>query len=351
MIMLSLLCSMCFSSCESRDEIQEKAINEYMNKTYADFPSYECVETQYLDSIQDYPCDYKCLIAGLKTYKALYAVIEPAADFTQCYAKENNLVEGQHSFNPQLLQGITKQKYLVWMDSVRTFAVAKHDIEQKVESYHPHAYIRVFKKYRVNKNGKHKFIIARFYFDENLKFTNQLILSEEENNCVTGIINLAMNHDFSSINTLFKKFVELPNDEVLNFLSQYPTMPIEDLLNMPMNNMAETQADVSNSTDYNNYTERSNAANSLSSAKGGNIYVVTTKCGGATSKAAEKRFTKYSVNGDIEAIDEMMLRGELIPLQKGEEVIMLDLGFITSKVRTSHGIVVYVDTEYLRNGS
>lgn len=343
---------MCFSSCESRDEIQEKAISEYMNKTYADFPSYECVETQYLDSIQDYPCDYNCLIAGLKTYKALYALVNPAADLMQCCVKENKLGEGKHSFNPQLLRGISKQKYLVWMDSVRAFAIAKHDIEQKAESYKPHSYIRVFKKYRISKNGKNGFIIARFYFDGNLKLSNQLILSEEENNCVIGIISMAMIHDFSSINSLFKKkIVELPNDEVLNFLSQYPTMPIDDLLNMSMNNIAGTQVDNSNSTDYNNDTERSNAANSLSSAKGGNIYVVTTKCGGATSKAAEKRFTKYSVNGDIEAIDEMMLRGELIPLQKGEEVIMLDLGFITSKVRTSRGIVVYVDTEYLRNGS
>ena len=128
-------------------------------------------------------------------------------------------------------------------------------------------------------------------------------------------------------------------------------MPIDDLLNMSMNNIAGTQVDNSNSTDYNNDTERSNVANSSSSTKRGNMYVVTTKCGGATSKEAEKRFTKYSVNGDIKAIDEMMLRGELIPLQEGEEVIMLDLGFITSKVRTSRGIVVYVDTEYLRNGS
>ncbi len=40
MIMLSLLYSMCFSSCKSKDEIQEKAINEYMNKTYADSLSY-----------------------------------------------------------------------------------------------------------------------------------------------------------------------------------------------------------------------------------------------------------------------------------------------------------------------
>lgn len=78
------------------------------------------------------------------------------------------------------------------------------------------------------------------------------------------------------------------------------------------------------------------------------MYVVTTKCGGATSKEAEKRFTKHSVNGDIKAIDEMMMKGELIPLQKGEEVIMLDLGYVTSKVRTSCGNVVYVDTEYLR---
>lgn len=44
------------------------------------------------------------------------------------------------------------------------------------------------------------------------------------------------------------------------------------------------------------------------------MYVVTTKCGGATSKEAEKRFTKHSVNGDIKAIDEMMMKGELIPL-------------------------------------
>lgn len=174
-----------------------------------------------MDSIQDYPFDYNCLIAGLKTYKALYALVNPAADLMQCCVKENKLGEGKHSFNPQSLKGFTKQKYLVWMDSVRDFAVAKHELEQKVDSYQPHSYMRVFKKYRINKEGKNYFIVARFYFDNDHHLTNQLILTEEESKGVAGLINMAMIHDFSSINTLFKKFVELPNDEVLNFLNGF----------------------------------------------------------------------------------------------------------------------------------
>lgn len=350
-IVLSLICSMCICSCVSKEEKQETAISEYMNKTFADFPSYECVETIYLDSIQDKPTDYDCLKLGLRAYKALLGILNPTEEFMQSYADSLNIIENKRvSLNPETLTGLPRQKYFVWIDSVRSFAIIRQKLIQKVDNFVPYQNIRVAKKYRVCGDDGDKFLYARFYFDSNYRLKNQLILTEEENQCVFGMISMTMNRDFSPIKTLFNnKLIELPNDDVLNTLAQYPNKPIEELLGMSENYLPVTQVNNPSTTDHissqNTTLDSYNPDNSGSYGGLDSYVVVVDKCAGAISEDANNRYARYSARDNIDEIQRMLVSGELIVLRRGDVVNMLHLGYVTSEVRLQDGRRVFVDTE------
>lgn len=302
---LSIMCSMCFTSCENKEEKQEKAIREFMNKTYADFPNYECVQTEYLDSIQDNPFDYEGLILGLMAYKSCLGIAKPAYNLVQSALQDTNLPEGKYTLNVDSFSEKTEQKYFVWMDSVRVYAVARDALMKKVENFKPYSYNRVFKKYRVITDGKANFIHARFYFDEDCNLTKQLILKEEDSNCASGMICMAKQHDFSNLNQVFNKQIDLPNEEILNYLANYPKMPIIQLIHQ-LNSQASNSIPAEAPKDINIEESKYNLeSSSTTSSTSGNVYIVTSKCGGTISKEAEKRFTKYAVSGNTSGIDEM----------------------------------------------
>lgn len=338
---------MCICSCVSNEEKQEAAISEYMNKTFEDFPSYECVETIYSDSIQDQPVDYSCLTFGLRTYNAALGTLNPAIEFVESYVDCNKLEEKSFSLNPELLTGIPRQKYFVWMDSVRSFAVLRQELMKKVDNYSPHSYIRVYKKYRICGEGENKFLHARFYFDSNYELVNQLILSEEENTCTYGMISLAMNKDYSILNSLFNKIIEMPNENILNTIAQYPNTPIDELLGMSgNNNVLVTQVNNPSTTD--NLSEQSSTYGSYGSEsydESNSYVVIVDKCAGAISEDANNRFAKYSARDNIDEIQRMLVSGELIVLRRGDIVNMLHLGYVTSEVRLQDGRRIFVDTE------
>ena len=79
-----------------------------------------------------------------------------------------------------------------------------------------------------------------------------------------------------------------------------------------------------------------------------NVYVVKKDiCGATHTKESMDKYTKYAVYGKTEEINYMLLRGELIVLRKGEKVIMVEPGFILSRVMLQNGKTVYTDTENL----
>lgn len=75
-----------------------------------------------------------------------------------------------------------------------------------------------------------------------------------------------------------------------------------------------------------------------------NLYRVKEQCGATYTKEANKRFTKYANANDLSSIDNMVLNGEIEILNAGDIVMMIDIGFFLSQVKTKRGTLLYVDT-------
>lgn len=95
--------------------------------------------------------------------------------------------------------------------------------------------------------------------------------------------------------------------------------------------------------------ESSVEINRMTAANSADPYVVKRGPVGATyTKEASERFAQYSIHNDTYAIDKMITDGEIIILNEGDIVSMIDIGFMLSKVRTSTGAEVWIDTDLLK---
>ena len=80
-------------------------------------------------------------------------------------------------------------------------------------------------------------------------------------------------------------------------------------------------------------------------------YYISKEGYGAITKKALDELVRYLSHNDIQSAQKMLIRGELVPLEVGMGVYMLDYGFAKCKVEISDGpykgTVVYVITEFV----
>lgn len=81
---------------------------------------------------------------------------------------------------------------------------------------------------------------------------------------------------------------------------------------------------------------------------GANLYVVKKRAYATSTKDGYDRLVEYSNANDLSSIDYMVVNGEISILNPGDEVMMLDCGFMVSKVKNKNGYVVFVDTGSIR---
>lgn len=81
---------------------------------------------------------------------------------------------------------------------------------------------------------------------------------------------------------------------------------------------------------------------------GANLYVVTKQTYGTSTREGYDRLVEYANANDLSSIDYMVVKGEISILNQDDEVMMLDCGFMVSKVKNAFGYIVFVDTGSIR---
>lgn len=342
------------SSCKDEESKRLEAIKDVMNKNIVDISSYEGLETVYMDSIQDQPCDSARVFKAYNVYQASLKAGLSLANFYEEFFRNKSLNGEKIALNADSMSTQERNLYFKFIEDFRKFAILNNELTNMVLDYKPYSYRRIYHKYRYkDESGKYQIGHGRFYFNERDELEKFLLMPDSINGSVFGAIELAKNRDITPFIHIYRHFGLGIDEGFYEILVNNPDTQIESLLGY---SQGSVQTSVVN-THHNDNTDpviESNKRNeetynrgAYSSSGSSYDYIVTQKCGAAISKDAEKRFARYSVNGDTDGINRMLLNGELVVLQSGDEVKMLDLGFSISKVRTSRGQTVYVDTEFL----
>ena len=97
--------------------------------------------------------------------------------------------------------------------------------------------------------------------------------------------------------------------------------------------------------------EETTTETTLGSSSGPTNYYISKEGYGAKTKKALNDLVRYLSHNDISSARQMLARGELVPLEVGMGVYLLDYGVAQCKVEISDGpykgTIVYVITEYV----
>ena len=134
----------------------------------------------------------------------------------------------------------------------------------------------------------------------------------------------------------FKLLDEMGND-VRSTLAESTILAIES------RNEKSFKPDEPSNTNY--------SPNTTSPSKSNSTFYISRECYGAKSKDALNALVRHLSNNDISSAKRQLSRGELIPLNVGTAVEMINYGFANCKVEIVEGSysgeVVYVITEFI----
>ena len=336
----------------SADEAKRSDIIEKIKlKELRSDRSLQTLASSFKDSIQDNPYDSVCTRQSLRALDGLDKFIDEFADFVVLFPY------GTKDFSPENLPQGKAAEYEHYVNNMRACLGEYRALVDTVQNFTPYRSRRVFEIYSV-KNGNQ--YAGLYFFDDDDNLQSYFWFDQQRLSLMYGMIQRAKDHDFTFIEEMVGNAGYKLDNKLLAFLmsegdTKFDNSEIRELAN-------------ASSARYNRTNSTSNGSSALSGASGqqqsgsnakdaannfiktfGKKYVVTKKvCAAAYTKEALERFTQYALDDDYDSINNMLLRGELLILNEGNVVTMVDFGTSLSKVKLPNQRVVITDSSNLK---
>ena len=362
-ILLYILFSILVLPISATEVKRDSIINAIINFEIGRVPTLKKEMSTFKDSINDFPMDSIRLRQAVIQCNGVQDFIKNMASLVCLFP------QGTTSFDYKNLPTYKLDNYQLYATGMKKWLSQYRKLVEQVDNYVPYQYRRVTEKYStLNGNGETKKYVAVYYFNNNDDLERYFWFDEEKWNMATGMINYAVNHDYTFIEKLIAILGFQFNESLMTYLMggeevQFNREELNKLIKSreeqakresssngfqnSTSNKVHTSKNSSNPRNQQANTQRLNTPRTVK-MHGPKYMVIKDVCGATYTKEAMKKFTKYAINNNTSGIDYMIVSGQLTVLSRGQEVTMLDLGFITSQVQLSNGAIVYVDTECLR---
>ena len=321
---------------------------------------YEIKESIFKDTIRLKANDSINIPKALVAFNSLqHDFVDNCAEFVALFPA------GTKVFNPEVLNDASLNNYQRLVKQMRKGLDEYRNLIESVNNYQPYQQRRLDELYEV-KNGKGEILQfqASYFFDKEDNLERYFWLSSYDKKTVMGMINLAGMRNFEFIETILEQVgiefsrnlityiisdedTKLPDEEVKRLQSERKLQIKRQTIRQSQNvqstasNGSNTGQTLQANVDVNNQNSNSHYVYSNH-----DVYIVKKDiCGATYSKDAMKKFTEYSVKGKTSDINYMIATGELVILRKGQKVVMVEPGFILSRVMLQDGKTVFTDTE------
>ena len=292
--------------------------------------------------------------------KALAAFNSLQHDFVDNCAKFVALFPaGTKHFKPELLDDSNLTSYKVLAKKMRKGLNGYRELVESVNNYQPYQQRRLDESYEVkNGNGEILQFQASYFFDSEDNLERYFWLSAFDKKSVMGMINLAGKRNYEFIETILEQVgIQFGQNLITYIISDEDNrLPDEEVLALREGRKSQIKKQTIRASKESNGTSSQSSiiSNNNSTAQNTShytynehhVYIVKKDiCGATFTKEAMKQFTHYSIHGKNDGIKNMLATGELIVLRKGQKVIMVEPGYVLSRVMLSNGKTVYTDTE------
>ena len=352
-----LICLLIPCILVSADEAKRSDIIEKIKlKELGSHKKTQTLASAFKDSIQDNPYDSVCTRQSLRALDGLDKFIDQFADFALLFPV------GTKDFSPKNLPQDKIEKYEYYVNEMRASLGEYRALIDTVQNFTPYRSRRVFEMYSINK-GKSDAdqYAAVYFFDDDDNLQRYFWFDQKTLSLMYGMIQRAKDHDFTFIEEMVGNAGYKLDKKLLAFLMSEGDTKFD-------NSEIRELANVSSARYKNRTNSTSNGSSALSGASGqqqsgsnakdaannfiktfGKKYVVTKKvCAAAYTKEALERFTQYALDDDYDSISSMLTRGELLILNEGNVVTMVDFGTSLSKVKLPNQRVVITDSSNLK---
>lgn len=346
------------------DSKRQRIVKNVIERELGSNTSYDVKSSFFKDTIRYQPFDSINVPQALRAFNALQTdFCENCGEFVALFPS------GTKDFNPSLLKEKDLAKYELLAEKMRNSLNEYRTLIDFVQKYEPYKQRRLDETYsKKNETGE---VVeeyhATYYFDKEDNLVRYIWSTVDEQKAVFSLINFAKQSDFEFIENALEGSGIYFSKELIKFIisdenNKYPYEIVKKIqsqrkrqlqtqLTRNSNNNAQTNvsSQIRQESSSQNYTPPANrSTTSHYKYNEHNVYVVKKDiCGATHTKESMDKYTKYAVHGKTEEINYMLLRGELIVLRKGEKVIMVEPGFILSRVMLQNGKTVYTDTENL----
>lgn len=361
--LLFLLTFICLVQPNYADELKRRnIINRVIEQELGSNAIFEIKESIFKDTIRLKANDSINIPKALVAFNSLqHDFIDNCAEFVALFPT------GTKVFNPELLNNASLNKYKILAKQMRKGLDEYRNLIESVNNYQPYQQRRLDELYEV-KNGKGQILEfqASYFFDSEDNLERYFWLSSSDKKTVMGMINLAGMRNFEFIETILERVgiefsrnlityiisdedSKLPDEEVKRLQSERKLQIKRQTIRQAQNTQSSTSK-ASNTRQNLQVNVVVNNQNSNSNShyvyNNHDVYIVKKDiCGATYSKEAMKKFTEYSVKSKTSDINYMIATGELVVLRKGQKVVMVEPGFILSRVMLQNGKTVFTDTE------
>ena len=341
---------------------RQNIIHDIVTKELGSNTYIQTIESNFKDSVNVQPYDSVCIRQAIRAWDGF---MDFAGNFVEFKV---NLFPNSNKYSPSLLSIDNLEKYQFYTTRMRNSLDEYRRLIELVSTYVPYQTRRVNELHEVkNGNGEALQYRAIYFFNDNDDLERYFWFDKMKEISTVSMIERAKNHDFQFIETALERLNIKFDPEFMTYLvssedTEYNKEEVQKLktqrrsqvkLQSIKRNQASSRGSATVSTG-NSTCSNTNQSNSrqvgTSHTPIYNVqqYVVTKDvCGATYTKDAMKRYTKFAINDNYNAINYMIANGELIVLRRGQVVTMLDHGFSLSYIMLSNGRKVYTDTENL----
>ena len=341
----------------SADEAKRTDIIERIKlKELGDEPTLKTISSVFIDSLHGNPYDSICMRQSLRAWDGMNKFIDELANFIVLFPS------GTKDFSPKNLPQDKLEKYEYYVNAMRAGLKEYRALIDSVQNFTPYRTRRVYDDYTVNNsNGDVVRYSAAYFFDDEDNLQRYFWFDKLKLSVMSGMIKRAKDHDFTFIEQMADTLGYKLDSKLMVFLMsegdvEFDNSEIRELAKVNSKRIkrkAKTNSYrssvISNVSGKENIDNRTNnVKNSIINSSGKKYVVIKKECAATYTNDAMKRFTKFAIDDDYDSIDYMLLSGQLLVLNEGDVVTMVEHGFSLSKVRLSNGRVVITDTSNLK---
>lgn len=353
-IILMLAFAFCTQQNFADDLKRRSAVQKVIDHELGSNAIFTIKESKFKDTIRLKANDSINIPKALAAFNSLqHDFVDNCAEFVALFPA------GTKHFKPELLDERSLTSYKILAKKMRKGLDGYRELVESVNNYQPYQQRRLDEMYEV-KNGKGEVLQfqASYFFDNDDNLERYFWLSAFDKKSVMGMINLAGMRNYEFIETILDRVGIQFGQNLITYIigDEDNRLPDEEVRTLRESRKTQIKRQTIQATKQTNESpshsstvDNNNTTAKISSHYTYNehhVYIVKKDiCGATVTKEAMKQFTNYSINGKNDGIRNMLATGELIVLRKGQQVIMVEPGYILSRVMLQNGKTVYTDTE------